>query len=129
VSEDAIAAGTRLLTAAEAAPRLGYTGKRGVERLRAEAAARVIPGIRRGRRWMFHWPTVVSAITRFAGTTKDNALRVDHGSSAGSSARGKQGGAGSNFSGSTRARQGIGARTGRAADPLSGDAACLLRRP
>ena len=127
MSEDAIAAGTRLLTAAEAAPRLGYTGKRGVERLRAEAAARVIPGIRRGRRWMFHWPTVVSVLTKFAGTTKDTVL-VRHGS-AGSSAREAQGGVGSNFSGSKRARQGIGARTGRAADPIPGDAACLLRRP
>lgn len=63
----------------------------------------------------------------FAGTAKDNA-RESHGS-AGSPARDAQGGAGSNFSGSKRARQGIGARTGRAADPLSGDAACLLRRP
>ena len=126
MSEDAIAAGTRLLTAAEAAPRLGYTGKRGVERLRAEAAARVIPGIRRGRRWMFHWPTVVSVLTKFAGTTKDTVL-VRHGS-AGSSARNALGGAGSDFSGSTGAHRG-GMRKGRAAESLSGDAACLLRRP
>ena len=94
MNEDAIAAGTRLLTAAEAAPRLGYIGKRGVERLRAEAAARVIPGIRRGRRWMFHWPTVVSALNRFAGTAKDNAEKGVHGS-AGFAARVAQGGAGS----------------------------------
>jgi len=63
----------------------------------------------------------------FAGTTKDDAKGV-HGSSAGLSTRGKQGGAGSNFSSSTGARRGV-MRKGRAAEQLSGDAACLLRRP
>jgi hypothetical protein len=62
----------------------------------------------------------------FAGTTKDNAKGV-HGS-AGSSARVAQGGAGSNFSGSTGVRRG-GMRKGRAADsiPVAGD--CLPHRP
>ena len=62
----------------------------------------------------------------FAGTTRDTVL-VRHGS-AGSSARDALGGAGSNFSGSTGAHRG-GMRKGRAADPIPGDAACLLRRP
>jgi hypothetical protein len=61
----------------------------------------------------------------FAGTAKDNGA---HGC-AGSSARELQGGAGSNFSGSKRARQGIGMRKGRAADPLSGAGDCLPQRP
>ncbi len=64
----------------------------------------------------------------FAGTTKDNGIvRGSHGS-AGFAARDALGGAGSNFSGSTGAHRG-GMRKGRAADPISGDAACLLRRP
>jgi len=62
----------------------------------------------------------------FAGTAKDNAME-SHGS-AGFAARVAQGGAGSNFSGSKGAHRG-GMRKGRAAESLSGDAACLLRRP
>ena len=62
----------------------------------------------------------------FAGTTKDNA-RKRHGS-AGFTARVALGGAGSDFSGPTGAHRG-GMRKGWAAESLSGDAACLLRRP
>jgi len=65
-SEAAIAAGTQLLTAAEAAPRLGYRGRKGLNRLRADAGARVIPAIRQGRSFMFHWPTVVAHLSRRA---------------------------------------------------------------
>lgn len=61
--EKQIAAGTALLTAAELAPRLGYSaGKSGQEKVRAMAAAGQIPAIRIGRSpYRFHWPTVVEA--------------------------------------------------------------------
>lgn len=60
--ESQIAAGTVTLTAAELAPRLGYKGKRGVEKVRALAAANVIPSFRPGRAYRFHWPTVIEAL-------------------------------------------------------------------
>jgi hypothetical protein len=63
----------------------------------------------------------------FAGTTKDDAKCLSHGS-AGLSARVAQGGAGSDFSGSTGAHRG-GMRKGRAADPLSVAGDCLPHRP
>ena len=62
--ESAIAAGTVMLTAAEIAPRLGYNGRRGVEKVRALAGARIIPAFKPGRSYRFHWPTVVEAMNR-----------------------------------------------------------------
>ena len=64
--EAAIAAGTRLISAAEAAPRLGFKGRKGIERLRALSAARIIPAVRMGRSYLYHWPTVTAALTRRA---------------------------------------------------------------
>lgn len=65
-TEEAIAAGTVLLSAAEAAPRLGYRGKRGLERLRADAAAGIVPAIKTGQAYRFHWPTVILHLSRKA---------------------------------------------------------------
>jgi hypothetical protein len=63
----------------------------------------------------------------FAGTTKDTAF-LSHGLSAGFAARVAQGGAGSNFSGSTGVHRG-GMHKGRAADPISVTGDCLPHRP
>lgn len=65
-TEEAIAAGTVLLSAAQAAPRLGYRGKKGLERLRADAVAGLVPAIRNGRSYQFHWPTVIAHLNRKA---------------------------------------------------------------
>lgn len=66
LDEAAIAAGTKLLTADEIAPRLGYHGRKGLARLRADAGAGVVPAIRQGRGYMFHWPTVINHLNRKA---------------------------------------------------------------
>lgn len=60
--ESQIAAGTVLLTAQELAPRLGLSrGKRGAEKVRLRARLGLLPVVRMGVRYMFHWPTVVEA--------------------------------------------------------------------
>ena len=65
--EAAIAAGTVMLTAQETAFRMGYTGRRGVERVRAMAAAKILPAFHPNPRvYRFHWPSVVEAIHRKA---------------------------------------------------------------
>lgn len=63
--ESQIAAGTVLITAQELAPRLGLSaGKQGAEKVRLRARLGLLPVVRMGARYMFHWPTVVDFIHR-----------------------------------------------------------------
>ena len=63
--EDAIVKGSVFLTAAEIAPRIGYgTGKRGAEKVRAQARLGKIPCYIRETRYLFHWPTVIERLNR-----------------------------------------------------------------
>ena len=71
--EQAIALGTVTLTAAQAAPRLGYRGKKGLERFRAACAAKVIPAFRDGQQYRIHWPSVTAAL--FAAPKAGRATR------------------------------------------------------
>ena len=66
--ETQIRMGTVTLTADEAATRLGYEGKKGVERLRAQCSAGIIPAFRDGKAYRLHWPTVTA--TLFGGPAK-----------------------------------------------------------
>jgi len=59
--EAQVAAGTKLLTAMEIAPRLGLRATdRGVRSVRKLADDGVIPGWKVGGNWMFHWPSVIA---------------------------------------------------------------------
>ena len=64
--EEQILKGTRLLTAAEVAERMGYRGKRGTEKVREMMTAGVIPAWRPGRagEWRAHWPTILQSINK-----------------------------------------------------------------
>ena len=55
--ETAIGLGSVMLTAAEMAPRLGCTARL----LRAQAEARLIPSVKIGKCYRFHWPTVLAS--------------------------------------------------------------------
>lgn len=57
-----IANGTQTLTVEEAAPRLGYKGQSGIERLRAQCKAGVVPAFFDGKAYRLHWPTVTKAL-------------------------------------------------------------------
>lgn len=63
--EAQIAAGTVMLTAQELAPRIGLTGRKGPEKVRARARIGEIPAYRpNSRTYLFHWPTVVEALAK-----------------------------------------------------------------
>ena len=66
-TEEQIAAGTVLLGAAELAQRLGFKGKRGLERCRGLMDAGTIPAWRDGKQYRAHWPTVVSTLAAKGG--------------------------------------------------------------
>jgi hypothetical protein len=70
--EVSIACGAVLLSAAEAAPRLGYQGRRGVERLRALSAARLVPAIEEpgSGRFRYHLPSVLAGVVPAKGAKK-----------------------------------------------------------
>jgi hypothetical protein len=63
-AETQIIMGAVTLSAEEAAPRLGYQGRKGLERFRAACAGGVIPAFRDGKKgqWRIHWPTVTAAL-------------------------------------------------------------------
>jgi hypothetical protein len=69
LDEAAVAAGTVMLTAYELAPRLGMkVGRRGAEKVRARAKIGALPCYRpNARTFLFHWPSVVEAVTRTGG--------------------------------------------------------------
>lgn len=61
--EAQIAAGTVLLTATEMAPRIGLSATvRGVRTVKEMAMRHAIPGVKIGKQYLFHWPTVVAKI-------------------------------------------------------------------
>ena len=63
LNESAVAAGTVMLTPAEIAPRIGLKGKKGVRVVLARAKAGLLPCYHPNQRtYLFHWPTVVSAV-------------------------------------------------------------------
>jgi len=63
--EAQIAAGTVMLTDEELAPRMGFAAtERGYRSVREAAARGAIPGRMVGRKWLFHWPTVVARVTK-----------------------------------------------------------------
>lgn len=66
--ETQILMGTVTLAADEAAPRLGFEGKRGLERFRALCKAGKIPAFFDGHSYRAHWPTVTAAL--FGGPYK-----------------------------------------------------------
>jgi hypothetical protein len=66
--ENAIALGTVTLSAEEAAPRLGYKGRKGLERFRGACAAGVIPAYHDGKSYRVHWPSLVARL--FDKTTR-----------------------------------------------------------
>ena len=63
-TEEAIAAGTVMLTAAELAPRIGLgSGSKGRRKVRSRARLGLIPCYRPNARvYLFHWPTVVDSL-------------------------------------------------------------------